>query len=52
LLAQADGDRLPNREATLGQALAKYLEAADLEASTQKAHEGDIRRTTGPILGE
>jgi integrase len=27
LLAQADGDRFPNREATLGQALSKYLEA-------------------------
>jgi integrase len=29
LLAQADGDHFPNREATLGQALAKYLEVAD-----------------------
>jgi len=37
LLAQADGDRFPNREATLGQALAKYLEVADLEVSTREA---------------
>ena len=52
LLAQADGDHFPNREATLGQALAKYLEIADLEVSTQEAHEGYIRRTIGPVLGE
>jgi hypothetical protein len=34
LLAQAGGNRFPNREATLGQALGKYLEVADLEVST------------------
>ena len=32
LLAQADGDHFLNREATLGQALGKYLEVADLGA--------------------
>ena len=52
LLAQADGDRFPNREATLGQTLTKYLEVADLEVSTREAHEGYIRRTIGPVLGE
>ena len=52
LLAQADGDRFPNREATLGQALGKYLEVADLEVSTREAHEGYVRRTIGPVLGE
>jgi integrase len=52
LLAQADGDHFPNREATLGQALGKYLEVADLEISTREAHEGYIRRTIGPVLGE
>ena len=52
LLSQADGDRFPNREATLGQALGKYLEVADLEVSTREAHEGYIRRTIGPVLGE
>ena len=52
LLAQADGDRFPNRQATLGQALGKYLEVADLEVSTREAHEGYIRRTIGPVLGE
>jgi hypothetical protein len=52
LLAQADGDHFPNREATVGQALAKYLEVADLEVSTREAYEGYIRRTIGPVLGE
>ena len=52
LLAQADGGQFPDREATLGQALAKYLEVADLEVSTREAHEGYIRRTIGPVLGE
>jgi integrase len=42
----------PNREATLGHALGKYLEVADLEVSTREAVEGYIRRTIGPVLGE
>ena len=52
LLIQADGGRFPDREATLGQALDKYLEVTDLEVSTKEAHEGYIRRTIGPVLGE
>jgi integrase len=36
----------------VGQALGKYLEVADLEVSTREAHEGYIRRTIGPVLGE
>ena len=52
LLSQAAGDRFPDREATLGQALGKYLEVADLEVSTREAHEGYVRRTIGPVLGE
>jgi integrase len=53
LLAQADGDHFPNREATLGQALVKYLEVADLEVSTVKR----TRATSAahhhrPVLGE
>ena len=52
LLSQADGDRFPNRGATLGQALDKYLEVADLELSTREAHEGYVRRTIRPVLGE
>ena len=52
LLGQADGDRFPNRDATLRRALDKYLVVADLEVSTREAHEGHIRRTIGPVLGE
>ena len=52
LLAEADGGRFPDRHATVGQALDKYLEVADLEVSTKEAHEGYIRRTIGPVLGE
>ena len=52
MLAQADGDHFPNRGATLGQALAKYLEVTDLEVSTREAHEGYVRRTIRPVLGE
>jgi integrase len=52
LLAEADGGRFPDRQATLGQALDKYLEVADLEVSTKEAHEGYIRRTVRPVLGE
>lgn len=52
LLAEADGGRFPDRQATLGQALDKYLEIADLEVSTREAHEGYIRRTIRPVLGE
>jgi integrase len=52
LLSQADGDHFPNREATLGQVLDKYLEVADLEVSTREAHQGYVRRTIGPVLGD
>ena len=52
LLAEADGGRFPDRNATIAQALDKYLEVADLEVSTKEAHEGYIRRTIGPVLGE
>ena len=51
LLNEADGGRFPNRAATLGQALDKYLEVTDLEVSTKEAHQGYIRRTIGPVLG-
>jgi hypothetical protein len=46
---QADGGRFPDREATLGQALDKYLEVTDHELSTKEAHEGYIRRTIRPV---
>jgi hypothetical protein len=52
LLNEADGGRFPNRAATLGQALDKCLEVTDLELSTKEAHQGYIRRTIGPVLGD
>jgi integrase len=52
LLAEADGGRFPDPHATVGQALDKYLEVADLEVSTREAHEGYVHRTIGPVLGE
>jgi hypothetical protein len=52
LLAEADGGRFPDWHATVGQALDKYLEMADLEVSTREAHQGYVRRTIGPVLGE
>ena len=55
LLSQADGARMPNRAATLGQALDKYLEVADLEISTREApglppphHQAGTRRSQDP----
>ena len=51
LLNEADGGRFPDRAATLGQALDKYLEVTDLELSTKEAHQGYIRRTIVPVLG-
>ncbi len=46
-----NGGRFPDRDATLGQALGRYLEVADLEVSTKEAHQGYIRRTICPVLG-
>ena len=48
LLIQADGGRFPDREATLGQALGRYLEVTDLEVSTKEAHEGYIATSAAP----
>ena len=52
MLVEAGGGRFPDQQATLGQALGKYLEVADLEVSTREAHQGYVRRTIGPVLGE
>src|SRR5215472_6158421 len=52
LLNEADGGRFSDRAATLGRALDKYLEVADLELSTKEAHQGYIRRTIAPVLGD
>ena len=52
MLVEAGGGRFPDQQATLGQALGRYLEVADLEVSTREAHQGYVRRTIGPVLGE
>jgi hypothetical protein len=52
MLRQAGGDRFANRDVTLGHALDRYLQVTDLEVSTREAHEGYIRRTIRPVLGE
>ena len=51
LLNEADGRRFPDRAATLGQALDKYLEVTDLELSTKEAHQGYIAAPSGPCSG-
>jgi integrase len=52
LLNEADGGRFPQpgRDAEPGPR--QYLEVADLELSTKEAHQGYIRRTIGPVLGD
>ena len=52
MLVEAGGGRFPGQHAILGQALGRYLEVADLEVLTREAHEGYVRRTIGPVLGE
>jgi integrase len=52
LLRDAEAERTPDDSATVGLLLDRYLDVADLEASTREAHEGYVRRTIKPVLGE
>lgn len=52
LLRAAEADRIPDDSATVGLLLGRYLDVADIEASTREAHEGYIRRTIRPVLGD
>jgi hypothetical protein len=52
LLAQVDGQRLPNTKATVRQLLDRWLETANLELSTRHNYEGYIRRQINPALGD
>jgi integrase len=52
LLAAADAGRSPEDSATLGLALDRYLEVADLGVSTRATHESYIRRIIRPVLGD
>ncbi|WP_181871514.1 tyrosine-type recombinase/integrase [Sphaerisporangium album] len=52
LLRDVEAEREPQEAATLDYVLTRYLEVADLEVSTREAHEGYIRRTIRPVLGD
>jgi integrase len=52
LLAQVDGQRVPNTKATVRQLLDRWLETANLELSTRHNYEGYIRRQINPALGD
>jgi len=52
LLAQAQSQQVPVKDATLGLVLEKYLEVTDLAASTLATHESYIRRVIRPVLGD
>ena len=43
---------MPNRDATFGLVLDKYLEVTDLAESTLATHESYIRRIIRPVLGD
>src|ERR1019366_9225229 len=51
LLEQAAEGRRPDTGVTVGEALARYLEIAELDLSTRETYEGYVRRTIGPALG-
>jgi integrase len=52
LLRDVEAERAPDDSVTVGLLLNRYLEVADLEVSTREAHEGYIRRTIEPVLGD
>jgi integrase len=52
LLETVDAGRSPDDSATLGLALDRYLEVADLGISTRLTHESYIRRIIRPVLGD
>ena len=51
LLKQAQSHQAPDRDATFGLVLDKYLEVTDLAESTLATHESYIRRIIRPVLG-
>src|SRR5262245_46881977 len=52
LLKQAQSHQAPNRDATFGLVLDKYLEVTDLAESTLVTHRSYIRRVIRPVLGD
>ena len=51
LLEQADAGRRPDTRVSVGEAIARYMEIAELDVSTRRTYEGYIRRTILPALG-
>src|SRR2546430_12939786 len=49
LLKQAQSHQAPNRDATFGLVLDKYLEVTDLAESTLATHESYIQRRLGQV---
>jgi integrase len=52
LLKQAEGHQAPDRDATFGRVLDRYLEVTELAATTRVTHESYIRRIIRPVLGD
>ena len=52
LLKQAQSHQAPDRDATFGLVLDKYLEVTDLAESTLATHDSYIRRVIRPVLGD
>jgi hypothetical protein len=51
LLERVQADRRPESAVKVAELLARYLEVAELDASTRPTYQGYIRRTIGPALG-
>ena len=52
LLRDLEAERAPDDSATVALLLDRYLDVADLEVLTREAHDGYIRRTIKPVLGD
>jgi hypothetical protein len=51
LLKQAEGHQAPDRDATFGRVLDRYLEVTEFAATTRVTHESDLRRTRAAWQG-
>jgi integrase len=52
LLSQLDERRNPRTKATVAQLMKRYLETAELAASTRKTYAGYVRNHVDPVLGQ
>ena len=51
MLSQVDERRSPRTRATLGQLLDKWLEILDVDPSTKRGYDNNIRKHIRPLLG-